>query len=166
MAGTARFTIADVCSVLDVQKHEVRAWLQLPPYAKAPVKARSARKFTQTDLVFFALIAQLHIDLGISSRAIGKASAALYSLVTSRLEPHKTILINVHRGTAAYLSGSAPSESGVVLTVTPAIERVQNYLLGDLPPVGSADRNVLRLDRTKALWDLPEKTTGTSLPRC
>jgi hypothetical protein len=136
---------------LEVQKHEVRACLRLPPYGKAPVKARSARKFTQTDLVFFVLIAQLHIELGMSPRAIGKASGALYSLVTSRLEPHKSILINIHRGTATYLSGSVPSESGVVLMVAPAIERVQNYLLGELPPVGSADRNVVRLDRrTKA----------------
>ena len=133
--------------MLDVQKHAVRAWLRLPPYGKTSVKARSARKFTQTDLVFFALIAQLHTDLGMSPRAIGKASGALYSLVTSRLERHKSILIYIRRGTAAYLSGSVPSESGVVLVVAPAIERVQNYLLGELPPIGSADRNVLRLDR-------------------
>lgn len=151
MTGSARFTAADVCSVLDVQKHDVRAWVRLPPYGSTQVKARSARKFNQTELVFFALIAQLHIELGMSPRAIGKCSAALHSLVTSRLEPHKAILINVHRGTATYLSGTVPSETGAVLALAPAIERVQNYLLGELPAVGSADRNVLRLDRrTKA----------------
>lgn len=134
-----------------MQKHDVRAWLRLPPYGDAQVKARSARKFTQPELVFFALIAQLHIELGMSPRAIGKCSAALHNLATSRLDAHRAILINVHRGTATYLSGTAPTETGAIVAVAPAIERVQNYLLGELPALGSADRNVLRLDRrTKA----------------
>lgn len=151
MTGTARFTVADVCSALDVQKHEVRAWLRLPPFGNAVVKARSARKFTQTDLVFFALLAELHVHLGMAPRAIGKASAPLHALVTSRLEAHKTILINIQRGTAAYLAGAVPTgEAGVVLPIAPAIERVQSYLLGELPAVGAADRNVVRLDRRKS----------------
>lgn len=147
MATSARFTVADICSALGVQKHDVRAWLRLPPYRERQVKARSARKFTQTELVYFALITQLHIELGMSPRALARSTAALHELVMSRLEPHKVILINVQLGTAAYLGAGAPAASGVVLAVTPAIERVQNYLLGELPPVGLADRNVLRLDR-------------------
>lgn len=144
---SARFTVADLCGALGVKKHDVRAWLHLPPYRAQAVKARSARKFTQTELVYFALVAQLHIDLGISPRVVARCTAALHELVLSRLEPHKVILINVHLGTAAYFGASAPAESGVIIAVAPAIERIQNYLLGDLPPIGSADRNVLRLDR-------------------
>ena len=147
MTGSARFTVADICSLLEVEKHGVRAWLRLPPYGKVSVKERSARRFTQTELVYFALIAQLHIDLGMSPRAIGRFSAALHGLVMSRLEPHKVIQIHAQHGTAAYLSTAAPKESGAVLAVAPAIERVQNYLLVELPPMGSVDRNVLRLDR-------------------
>lgn len=149
MAGNARFTIADVCVLLDVQKHDVRAWLAQPPFSSAPVKARSARKFSQTDLVFFALIAQLHLDLGLSPRSVGRASAALHSLVEARLEPHRSVFINVRRGTAAYLSESVqPSESGIVLAIAPAVERVQSFLLGALSSVSDASqRNVVRLDR-------------------
>lgn len=139
--------MGDICDALDVEKHDVRAWLRLPPYGDEEVRERSARKFTQTELVFFALIAQLHIDLGMSPRAIGKCSAALHELVTTRLDAQKVILISVHRGTATYLSATPPTDTGAVVAVAPAIERVQNYLLGGLPAMGAADRNVLRLDR-------------------
>ena len=144
---SVRFTVADICSALKVRKHDVRAWLRLPPYQERQVKARSARKFTQTELVYFALVAQLHIEFGMSPRVLARLTAALSDLVMSRLEPDRLILINVQLGRVAYLGANTPAASGVVLAVTPAIERVQNYLLGELPSVGLADRNVLRLDR-------------------
>ncbi len=147
MRTAARFTVADVCAALGVQKHDVRAWLRLPPYGNQEVKARSARKFVQAELVYFALIAQLHIELGLAPKALARSAAALHELVMTRLEPHKVILINVSLGTANYLGVGVPSNSGVVLPVAPTIEKIQNYLLGGLPPVGSVDRNVLRLER-------------------
>lgn len=149
VAETARFTVGDVCSALDVKKHDVRAWLRLPPYGDAEVTARSARRFTQVELVFFALIAQLHIGLGMSPTAIRKCSAALHTLITSRLDGQKLIFVNVTRGTATYLGATAPNESGAVVAVAPVIELVHKYLLGELSGFGSANRNVLPLDRRK-----------------
>jgi hypothetical protein len=148
MTSSARFTVGDICSALDVQKHDVRAWLRFPPYDDAEVRARSARKFTQAELVFFGLIAQLHIELGMSPRSIGRCSRALHALVTSRLDTQQVVFINVHRGTATYLTAT-PKDTGVVLDVAPTVERVQKFLLGELAGLGTADRNVLRLDRGK-----------------
>ncbi len=146
MATSPRFTITDICAALAVKKHDVRAWLRLPPYCEKAVRARSARKFTQTELVFFALVAQMHMELGLSPRALARCSATLYELLLSRLEAHRVIAIDIQLGSAAYLE-LAPTTSGVVIAVAPAIERIQRYLLGELPPVGMADGNVLRLER-------------------
>jgi len=76
------FTATHVRSLLGLTRTDLQRWLKvLPPFNQAPTQARTARRFTITDLAFFSLTALLHRSLGLPVTTIARFSASLYDYV-------------------------------------------------------------------------------------
>ncbi|GHU17532.1 hypothetical protein FACS189475_01490 [Betaproteobacteria bacterium] len=73
------YTAVHVRDLLKLSRTELQRWLSaLPPFNQALIKARTARKFTISDLVFFSIVANLHQRLGMSLSSIATFSTLLH----------------------------------------------------------------------------------------
>jgi hypothetical protein len=90
MAGL-QFTAMHVRGLLGLSRTDLHRWLtQLPPFNQAPTQARTARRFTITDLAYFSFIALLHRRLGIPLSTISVLSQSLYDHVSRPLSLNAT----------------------------------------------------------------------------
>lgn len=71
------FHTADLLSALNAQPHDLRAWLQLEPLSSREKVRRCATAYSALDVLFLALIKQLHVA-GFSPKALQTFSASLY----------------------------------------------------------------------------------------
>lgn len=81
--ASIQFTAVHVRGLLGLSRTDLHRWLNLlPPFNLAQTQARTARRFTITDLAFFSLVALLHRRLGLPVTTIARLSESLYAHVS------------------------------------------------------------------------------------
>lgn len=131
-----KITTADVCEVTGYSRHQLRGLLsELPVYSGQKTVARVAREFTHADLVMLAVVHAL--ETRYSARREGVASIS--NLLRKALTGPKTVdrgarlLISFEPPAVSYLTGEAPPQDGILVSLGPIFQRVDTYMGYGLP---------------------------------
>lgn len=124
-------TSADVCDVTGYSRHQLQGLLrELPLYSKQQTAPRIAREFTHSDMVILAVVHMLEAGHRVRRDAI----ASIIRLLRKALIGPKAVnrdarlLISFDPPAVNYLTGDAPVQDGIVMSLGPIFQRVDTYL--------------------------------------
>lgn len=163
MAGL-HYTAVHVRDLLGLSRTELQRWLSaLPPFNQAQITARTARRFTITDLAFFSIVAILHQRLGISLSFITGFSTLLHEQLDMRVALANTsirIYLNQSDEGCWDISTEVQGPLSVVLDLEPVWHAVYQFVgiavpaqrelalgLVSLPPPTTQEHNHGRMVR-------------------
>lgn len=130
MNSAQNFHASDLKRALDARDHELRAWLSLEPLLSRPKARRSATAYTALDLLFLAVIQQLH-QAGFAPKALQTFSAALYKAIAQPVAARSADELHLHQGADGTLKMGAPAPDAQALALRlplqPARARVLHY---------------------------------------
>lgn len=151
MIRTQEIYSRDIKRALGAREHEVRQYVALQPLASRDRAWRAATPYTALDLLFLAVIQQLH-RAGFAPKALGSISAALYKALAQPVSAEAADILMLHQDNRGALKlGPAPENSlamEIKLPLEPARLLVLQYTgahlvsgqgeLGLLSPVKSS----------------------------
>ena len=135
MSARHSFTVKDVCAALDgVSRSRVHGWAQLPPFSAIPTQERSARRFSRTDLLTFAVLRTLEDQFGARGAQLARVSASIHEYLAGPRSAgmDQWIFVPLAEGSARPVMGQAITEPGWVIDLARELERIDRYL-GILP---------------------------------
>lgn len=131
-----KITATDVCEVTGYSRHQLRGLLDdLPIYSRKKTVPRVAREFTRADLIVLAVVRALETRHSVRRDVI----ASISDLLRRTLAGPKTVnrdarlLISFDPLTISYLTGVAPPPDGILMSLRPIFQRVDEYLGHGLP---------------------------------
>ena len=132
MTKAISFTAKDICSALDIGKHQLRNWTdKLEPYNKANIKERSARRYNLGDLHFLAVIDYLGDNFGIPTNLLIPISARLNNLVKSPVsfvEGSSLMHICLFKGSCTWMKPDSGIVEGLIVDINNAHKKVNEFL--------------------------------------
>ena len=154
MLNMLKLTVKDICAALDIPRHRVRAWSQLPPFRDRPTHARSARRFDTLDLLLMAILQSLEDAYGIRPSSLEQAAPAIMQFLS---RPHRThgsaiVYLDVSNWEVKPVTPALTLRAGLIINVEWERERVAKFLglkhiQGELPlgPMAVGQRRLRRL---------------------
>lgn len=137
MSAIRSFTAKDICAALgDISRSRLHNWAQLPPFCERPTYERRARRYTEADLLTFAVLQTLEDTLGIRRRNLGSVSAAVHYYVQAprRAPMEEWVFIpQQDEGSVHLIQGQNIANPGWVIDMARERERIDLYL-GLTPP--------------------------------
>ena len=124
-----QLTTKDVCHAIDVPRHVLRRWvLNLPPFSEADTRARSARRFDASDLLFFAVMLQLETDYGLRLEILQRISVGINSFLKCPRALDRFVFLDLESGQVESLGDRVPLRAGLIVDLDPAYRVVARYL--------------------------------------
>ena len=131
MAEGIKITTKDICTALELGRHQLRSWTEtLAPYSQRETKERSASRYDFGDLLFFAVVKHIHDSFGISIQFIAGLSESLYTCVREPQDPDLSpfVFISVNANRCVRVIPEEISQEGIVVDLQPAQAQIYKYL--------------------------------------
>lgn len=125
-----KLTAADVCEVTGYNRDQLRGVLrELPQWSAAPAE-RMARAFSAHDLIVLSVVHTLDAVIGIRRKTIASLFPQLRSALSGpkRVAASARLVITFAPLRVEYLDGKVVAQEGVVVSLQPIFDRVDQYL--------------------------------------
>lgn len=129
-----KLTTIDVCEVTGYTRHQLRGLLDELPYYSAQVALpRVARGFTFQDLIVLSVINALEKHMGIQRAMVVPIAVLLPQALSGpkKVNRDARLIISFAPPLVKYVSTGLPASDGVLLSLRPIFERVDQYLMPD-----------------------------------
>ena len=145
MTRAQDFYTSDIKRALGAREHELRAWLALDPLRGRKRERREACAYSALDLLFLAVIQQLH-RAGFAPKGMQSFSAALYKAIAQPVAGTGSDEVLLHQTSGGVLKMGQPPADGFSLEIKiplrPARVLVLQYT-GALQVSGQGELNLL-----------------------
>lgn len=128
---TRKLTAADVREVTGYTRDQLRALLnELPVWSEEASSARVAREYTAHDLIVLSVIYLLDIRVGIRRKQIALMLSHLRRALSGprNIDRNARLAISFDPRHVAYVGSGSDIQEGVVISLGPVFDRVDQYL--------------------------------------
>lgn len=130
-------TAIDISKVTGYSRNQVRGLLdELPIYSDQKTEPRVAREFSRSDLIVLAVVHLLEARIGIRRKAVATIVEPLRQALSGpkKINRNARLLIFIDPPAVSYLAtNSSPSQDGILISLGPIFERVDEHLNFGLP---------------------------------
>ena len=129
-----KLTTTDVCEVTGYTRHQLRGLLdELPYYSGQVALPRVAREFSFQDLIVLSVISILEKNIGMQRAMVVPIAALLPRTLSGpkKVNRDARLMISFEPPIVKYVATGLPTSDGVLLSLGPIFERVDQYLLPD-----------------------------------
>ncbi len=131
-----KIRVTDVCEVTEYSRHQLRGLLDdLPIYSRKKMAPRVAREFTRADLIMLSVVHVLETRYCVRREAMVSISDLLRKTLVGpkMVNRDARLLIAFDPPTIDYLTSAAVAQDGVLMSLRPIFQRVDEYLGHGLP---------------------------------
>ncbi|MDO8706492.1 MAG: hypothetical protein Q7J84_16250 [Sulfuricaulis sp.] len=131
-----KITATDVCEVTGYSRHQLRGLLDdLLIYSRKKTVPRVAREFTRADLIVLAVVRALETRHSVRRDVIASISDLLRRTLAGpkMVNRDARLLISFDPPTIGYLTSVTPPSDGILMSLRPIFQRVDQYLGHGLP---------------------------------
>jgi len=128
---TRKLTAADVCEVTGYTRDQLRALLnELPAWSEEAPSARVAREYSAHDLIVLSVIHVLDSRVGIRRRQIASMLNQLRRALSGPrdIDRNARLAISFDPQHIDYVGSGSDIQEGVVISLGPVFDRVDQYL--------------------------------------
>jgi len=147
-----KLTRKDICAALEVPEHRIRAWMGLKPFSTQSTAARKARAFDVTDLILLAIAQTLEDNYHLKNDGLDHILPALNAFLRRPQSGNQSnmLFINTQNWTVQTTTSDVIYETGILIDILPAQERITQYL-GLTPAQSELALGLLPIKRTKRM---------------
>ncbi len=131
MRAIRKITAVDIREVTGYSRNQLRGLLdELPIYSEQETAPRIAREFSRSDLTVLAVVHVLETRNGVRRKTIAPVITQLRKTLTGpkTINRGARLLISFDPPTVSYLTTSVTSQDGILVSLGPIFDRVDQYL--------------------------------------